>query len=377
MKQRKLHLGSCFALSALIISIWSASPVKAQSMPAQNSATAGSTQDNDATRAELARFDQFLDGHREISEQLRKDPSLVNNERFVKDHPALQTYLNEHPGIRGQLRENSAAFLRQENRFDRGEDNRGGDADNRAELQRFDEFLDGHHEIAEQVRKKPSLMNNEGFVESHPALLTYLQGHPEVRQEIRRDPSAFIQREEGFERREDGRDRDNDGNRAERERFDQFLDSHREIAEQVRKNPSLVDNDEFSKNHPELQAYLQEHPGVRNDIRDDPNGFMRQESDYDRREGRGDQGIDRDRSARFREFLGSHRDIANELSRDPSQATNRDFVERHPEFRDYLKNHPDVNQELMKNPQGFVMSAQPITNNDPGKAPTFDPKTSH
>ncbi|HTC62143.1 MAG TPA: hypothetical protein VK709_04825 [Candidatus Saccharimonadales bacterium] len=383
MKQRKLYLRICSILPALIISTLCGSPAKAQSVPSQappssqGNATSGSTQDNDITRAELARFDQFLDSHREISEQLRKDPSLVNNERFVKDHPALQSYLHDHPGIREEIKENPSAFMRQENRFDRREDRRGGDVDaSRSELQHFNEFLDSHREIAEQVRKNPSLMNNEGFVENHPALLTYLQEHPGARQEIRQNPNSFMQAENNFDRREDGRD--NDVNRAEHERFDRFLDNHHEIAEQVRKNPSLVDNEEFSKNHPELQAYLQEHPAVRDDIRENPNGFMRQENNFDRHEEGGDRDIDRDRSRRFGEFLGSHRDIANELSRDPSQAKNREFVEHHPELQDYLKNHPDVNNELMKNPQGFVKSAQ-LPNNDyqGGKAPTFDSKPGH
>jgi hypothetical protein len=268
--------------------------------------------------------------------------------------------------------------MRQEYGFDRREDRRGAAVDNRGELQRFNEFLDSHREIAEQVSKKPSLLNNQGFVEDHPALLAYLQEHPETRQEIRRDPNSFMQQEYNFDHREDGRERDNDVNRAERDGFDRFLDSHREIAEQVRKNPSLVDNDQFSKNHPELQAYLQEHPGVREDIRENPNGFMEQGNKFESREGNEDRDINRERSAKFREFLGDHRDIANKLARDPSQATNRDFVEHHPELHDYLKNHPDVSEELMKDPQGFVKSAQPTaSNNRRGTTPTFDPKANH
>ncbi len=110
MKQRKLYLRICSTLSALIIStMWWGSPAKAQSAPAQPSqsnVTSGPTQDNDTTRGELARFDQFLDSHREIAEQLRKDPSLVNNDRFVKDHPVLQSYLKDHPGIREEIKEN-------------------------------------------------------------------------------------------------------------------------------------------------------------------------------------------------------------------------------------------------------------------------------
>ena len=379
MKQRKLYLRICFTLSALIISIWCGRPVMAQSTPSQADATSRPTQENESTGAELARFNQFLDSHREINEQLRKDPSLMNNERFVKDHPALQSYLHDHPDIREEIRENPNSFMRQEYRFDRREDRRGDDIDaNRSELQHFNEFLDSHREIAEQVRKDPTLMNNKGFVENHPALLAYLQDHPGARQEVKQNPNSFMQAENNFYRHEDGRYRDNDANRGERERFDQFLDSHHEIADQVRKNPSLVDNEEFSKNHPELQSYLQEHPGVRDDIRENPNVFMHQENNLGSREEGGDRDIERDRSRSFGEFLSGHRDVANELSRDPSLAKNREFVERHPELQDYLKNHPEVNQELTKNPQGFVKSAQ-LSNNDyqGAKAPTFDPKSNH
>src|ERR1700732_5416702 len=69
--------------------------------------------DRDTTRGELASFDKFLDGHREIAEQVRKDPSLVNNKQFVQGHPALQTYLQQHPNVSAEIRENPNAFMRQ------------------------------------------------------------------------------------------------------------------------------------------------------------------------------------------------------------------------------------------------------------------------
>ena len=54
------------------------------------------------------------------------------------------------------------------------------------------------------------------------------------------------------------------------------------LAEQVRKNPSLLDNRNFVRDHPALQTYLQDNPGVRDQLRQDPNSFMRQEDAYDR-----------------------------------------------------------------------------------------------
>src|SRR5260370_3805809 len=107
-----------------------------------------------------------MDGHREIAEQLRKDPSLVNNKEFVEKHPALQTYLQEHTGIREEIKENPNAFMRQENRFDREEDRRQGERDSETkggQVALFDQFMDGQCEIAEQLRKDPSLVNNREF----------------------------------------------------------------------------------------------------------------------------------------------------------------------------------------------------------------------
>ena len=320
--------------------------------------------DRDINRQELARFDQFLDAHRETAEQLRKDPSLVNNDEYVKNHPDLQAYLQEHPGIREEIKENPDTFMRQESRYDRREDDRDRDRDrdiNRQELARFDQFLDSHRETAEQLRKDPSLVNNEEFARNHPALQTYLREHPELREQLKQDPNAFMHQEARYDRRED--DRGRDINRQELARFDQFLDSHRETAEQLRKNPSLVDNQEFLRNHPALQSYLRDHPELREQIKSNPNAFMQQEARYDRRE----DGMDRDnsshrRSTSFGEFLGSHSEISQRLSDDPSLVKNQEYMENHPELREYLDAHPDVKQELMANPQSFVKSAQQFSN---------------
>src|SRR5262249_1536491 len=158
-------------------------------------------QDRAAEREELANFDRFLDSHREIAEQVRKNPSLVVNAEFVRNHPALQAYLEDHAGVRQQLKENPSAFLRQEERYNRGERDRSRLV--RRELASFDRFLDNHRETAEPLRKNPSLVEDKEFVKSHPALLTYLEDHPEVREELRRNPNAFLEAEIRFDRRED------------------------------------------------------------------------------------------------------------------------------------------------------------------------------
>src|ERR1700687_4751523 len=76
MKKRLMHLKNWLSMPILTTVLLLGTPASAQQAAAQNNR---GVQDNDTTRRELANFDQFLDDHRELAEQLRRDPSLVNN----------------------------------------------------------------------------------------------------------------------------------------------------------------------------------------------------------------------------------------------------------------------------------------------------------
>jgi hypothetical protein len=350
MKQSHFHLKTWLAVSALTGFLCLGTPVIAQSASAQNTPA---LQGDDATRQELANFNQFLDSHPELSDQLRKDPSLVNNDDYVKQHPALQTYLQDHPAVQQQIKSDPNAFMREESRYDRRQDDRDRDRDiNRQELAHFDQFLDSHRETAEQLRKDPSLVDNEEFVKSHPALQSYLREHPELRAQLKQDPNAFMHREERYDSREG--DRDRGINREELARFNQFLDTHRETAEQLRKDPSLVDNQEYVRNHPELQAYLQQHPELSAQLKQDPNAFMHQEDRYDRRQDDRDRDVNRQELAHFDQFLDSHRETAEQLRKDPSLVDNEEFVHNHPALQTYLQDHPELRAQLKANPNAFM-----------------------
>jgi len=348
------HTGLAFQVSLVTLALGaliSVAGAQSQQAPPQYP-------DSDVTRQQLSGFDQFLDNHPELAEQLRKDPSLVKNEEFVENHPDLQRYLQDHPELREELKENPGAFMRDERRFDRHEDARDRDL-TRGELANMDRFMDSHPEIAEQLHRNPSLVNNKGFVEDHPALQQFLAQHPELREEFKENPSAFMHAEQRFDRHEDVRDRDL--TRGELANMDRFMDSHPEIAEQLHKNPSLVNNKEFVEGHPALHQFLAEHPELREQYKEKPNAFMRQEQRFDRREDsalRGDRDVTDDELANFREFLEGHNNIAGELSKNPSLATNEEYLENHPALRDYLKANPKVHEELSENPQSFVTSAQ-------------------
>jgi len=383
---------------------------------------------DDMSRRQLADFDRFLDSHPQLTEQVRKDPTLVNNEEFVENHGDLQQYLQQHPEVREQLRQNPNAVMRQEQRYDRREDrmqdrdrdtnrdqdrmqdrdrdrsmNRDQDRDRditRGELSNLNNFMDSHPEIAEQLKKNPALVNDKKFVESHPALKGFLAADPGVREEMRENPNGFMAREQQFDL--------TDANSRELANMDRFMDSHPEIAEQLRKNPALVNDKKFVENHKALKTFLASHPYAAQEYKENPSAFMQQEQNFEHQQqnyatrrdqdfgtrrdqddgmragnqGMRSQGVtgDHDRMgtsvSSFNEFLEHHGNIASDLSKNPSLATNEEYVETHPALRQYLQANPKVRQELSANPQAFVKSAQTFEATPKGspKLPSAEPK---
>jgi phage-related protein len=355
--KRENYLSHCCNILLTCAAILLAAPVSTQSQTMQSPGMVSPDRD-DATRRQLASFDSFLDSHPEVAEQVRKDPSLVNNEEFVEKHGELKQYLQQHPEIREELSQNPNAFMHQEQRFDRRED-QGRDRDvTRGELANMDHFMDSHPEIAEQLQKDPSLVNDKHFVQSHPDLQQFLADHPGVREEYKENPNAFMHQEQRFDQRQDqGRDRD--VTRGELANMDHFLDSHPEIAERLQKDPSLVNNKQFVESHTALQQFLADHPGVREEYKENPNAFMHQEQRFDQRQ---DQGRDRDVThgelANMDHFLDSHPEIAERLQKDPSLVNDKHFVQSHPDLQQFLADHPGIREEYKENPNAFMHQEQ-------------------
>jgi phage-related protein len=234
----------------------------------------------------------------------------------------------------------------------------------------MDRFMDAHPEIAEQLRKDPSLVDDKKFVASHAALQQFLADHPGVREEYKENPNAFMHDEQRYDRRED-RASGRDVTRTELANMDRFMDAHPEIAEQLRKDPSLVDDKKFVASHTALQQFLADHPGVREEYKENPNAFMHEEQHYDQR-GNSYAGHDRDvtgaERASFNEFLEGHNNIAGELSKNPSLANNKEYIEGHPALGEYLNSHPQVHEELGENPQAFLQPTQQFDAHSTAKA---------
>lgn len=144
---------------------------------------------DDLTRHELRNLHQFLENHPRIARELRNNPSLVNDRRWVERHDDLQGFLKDHPRIRRELRENPGRVMTWERNLNA-----------RADLRKFDRFLDSHPRLAERLRDNPELLRDRRFIDNHDELQAFLRDNPDLRRELQAQPHAFMERVNRYDR---------------------------------------------------------------------------------------------------------------------------------------------------------------------------------
>ncbi len=165
------------------------------------------------------------------------------------------------------------------------------------QLRSFNHFLHNDPDTAAELQRRPELVNDRGFVDHHPALRDWMNSHPDAAEAFRDNPGAFMNQERHFQYYE--RDfASGDTRRGELAHFDWFLDSHPEIRDDLTRRPELALRANYLDNHPELRAFLDRHPVVRDELRDDPRGFMDREA---RLESRHEENRDRDYQDRYQD----------------------------------------------------------------------------
>jgi hypothetical protein len=149
----------------------------------------GAWAQDDTSRRDLRNFHEFLENHPRVAAELRNNPSLANDRRWVSRHDDLEAFLRDHPRIRQDLRENPSRVMSWERNLNA-----------RVDLRKFDRFLDSHPRIAERLKANPELINNRQFVENHAELRDFLRENPDMRRELQSRPRAFMERVERYDR---------------------------------------------------------------------------------------------------------------------------------------------------------------------------------
>jgi hypothetical protein len=152
--------------------------------------TSGAWAQDYVTGRDLRNFHEFLEDHPRIAQQLRSDPSLINDRRWVDNHAELETFLRRNPNVREDLQENPRRFMAWERRYDRRWDN----AISWRDVRRFEDFLDSYPRIADRLRRNPDLVNDREFLANHDDLREFLREHPDLRRGLQSNPYAFVER---------------------------------------------------------------------------------------------------------------------------------------------------------------------------------------
>ena len=74
---------------------------------------------NQPQYGELKKFGKFLDKHRNIENDLRSDPQLINDAQYLSHHKDLEKFLRKNPRVTADLSNNPNFFMNRENRYQR------------------------------------------------------------------------------------------------------------------------------------------------------------------------------------------------------------------------------------------------------------------
>src|SRR5258707_7941765 len=138
-------------------------------------------------RSTLFPYTTLFRSHPDVDKTLRANPWLVRNATYLKEHPELQTFLNQHPGLKEESAETPKYLMQREQQFDARERNGRGTNPNpeltRREVAQMDQFLDSHPDVDKTLRANPWLVRNATYLKEHPELQTFLNQHPGLKEE--------------------------------------------------------------------------------------------------------------------------------------------------------------------------------------------------
>jgi hypothetical protein len=138
----------------------------------------------------------------------------------------------------------------------------------------LEDFLDAHRETARELEDDPELINSKQFLRGHQDLRDWLEDHPDAAEALRADPRAALRRERTSEEREERRPGSARLSEQDLASFERYLDEHWETAQPLYKEPELIKDRRFLREHASLRDWLQDHPDAAEAIQANPHKFL-------------------------------------------------------------------------------------------------------
>jgi len=119
------------------------------------------------------------------------------------------------------------------------------------------------------------LINNDRFLRGHAELSDWLANHQETAQAIQADPRAAIWHERTAGRgEEESRPASTRISERDLRSFEDYLNAHDETAQELYRNPDLINDRQFVREHRALHDWLEDHQEAAATIQATPNKFL-------------------------------------------------------------------------------------------------------
>lgn len=369
---------------------------------AQGQGQTTTAQKANSSNPDIASFNRFLSEHPDVEKQLEANPSLIRDPNFLSTQPALKTFLSDHPDVRAQLEQSPVDFVRHENGpAGTAADRQNANGLDSRQLGRLDEFFDEHRDIEQQLELNPWLVNDPNFMGQHRDLQNFLNTHAEIRQEFTHDPGHFMQQEHHA----DSAPGDHGITNREIGQMDQFLEEHRDVAQQLQEQPVLINDSKYLSQHADLSLFLNQHPAVRFEFTEHPGLFTYAEKQtvaanttsanpadpvvnptpstntapsapntsapppaHPTEPPRADTTVVKSAAApaernvevanaettRLSQFLDDHPNIQKDLNKNPYLINQAKYLKHHKELAYFLQEHPQIQNRVAEDPQYFT-----------------------
>lgn len=225
------------------------------------------------SEADLRSFQRYLDEHWETAQELYRDPDLINDRKYLRDHDALRDWLGDHPEAAREIRDDPRAVLWQE----RGRGSRDrGDEDGSTRLtdrqrRSWEEFLSDHRAVARDLSRDPNLVNDTRYVHDHEALDEWLHEHREAATIILANPSAYLTT---TARSSEPDPEYGQPTARDIQSFEQYLDRNWEVSNELYRDPELIKSRRFLRDNPSLDDWMRAHPAAARAIRERPQDYL-------------------------------------------------------------------------------------------------------
>jgi len=139
-------------------------------------------------------FERYLEANSQTARQLSKDPELIRDREFVRDHESLDEWLDSHANAAEALKVNPHKYLGSD-RVRQSSEERTTTSINEQDLRSFETFLDNNPETAQRLYENPELIKDRQFARNNTALNNWIDNHPQAADVIQANPNKFLWRE--------------------------------------------------------------------------------------------------------------------------------------------------------------------------------------